>query len=155
MKLAAYLSNRNGFTLVELMITTAIMGLLAQFVASTLVSQMPKYRLNGATRQVAWDLMSARMQAIKQSRNVIVTFTNNHEYAIGPDLNNNGALDADELETKDIQAKHHHVTFTEPLPATFTFSPGGTSDSSRTITLTNSNESKSIRVTIVGKIKIN
>jgi type IV fimbrial biogenesis protein FimT len=68
MRLKKYLCNRQGFTLVELIVATAIMGLLAELMAMGLADQLPKRRLNGAARNLMLDVMEARLQAIHQNR---------------------------------------------------------------------------------------
>ena len=76
------LQNNQGFTLLELVLATCIMGVLAQFVVMDMLGHMPQRRLSGATRQMTWDLMRARMRAIKLRHNVQVTFVDAHTYSI-------------------------------------------------------------------------
>jgi type IV fimbrial biogenesis protein FimT len=156
MRLTAYLSNSKGFSLFEIMIATAIIGLLAEVVAHNIITQLPKYRLNGASRKVAWDLMDARMKAIKKNTNIKVSFPNNHEYTIWADTNNDNVVDVGEpVETSaNIQAKYHDVSFAAPLPAIFAFSSKGMSSSAETVALTNSSGSKSVAVSISGNVKV-
>jgi type IV fimbrial biogenesis protein FimT len=56
-----------GYTLVELFITMDIIAVLAAVATPYFVSQMPKYRLNGAIRTVMGDLMLARMKAVSEN----------------------------------------------------------------------------------------
>ena len=155
MRLKKYICNRQGFTLVGLIVATAIIGLVAELMAMGLAAQMPKRRLNGAARKVMLDVMEARIQAIHQNQNILVKFSNDHEYRIGPDTNNNGTLDAGEGKTEDIQDQYESITFAAPLPPVFTFDPRGFSDRPSTITLSNASGSKSITVAITGRAKIN
>lgn len=145
-----------GFTTIELMIVIAIFGILAAVAIPGFVSQMPRYRLNGAARQVMGDLMWARMQAVSLNRRVKVFFFNNHEYKICDDADNNGTVADGEgdVQVKDIQDNYHDVTFDLTATADPVFSPRGTA-TNRTITLTNSNGSKSITISIAGRVKIN
>ena len=46
-----HLQNKQGFTLLELLLVTCIMGVFAQLVAMDMLGQMPQRRLSGATRQ--------------------------------------------------------------------------------------------------------
>ena len=64
-----------GFTLLELMIVIAVMGILAAIAAPNFMNYMAQRRLNGATRMVMSDLMNARMLAVTLNRNVQVTFS--------------------------------------------------------------------------------
>jgi type II secretion system protein H len=154
--MATYLDNGKGFTLIELMVAIAILGLVVQFLVSNFIGQMPQHRLNGATRQIAWDLMGARIQAISQNNEVKVTFeVNNHEYTIWSDTDGDGVVDNGETETKDIQEKYYDVSFSTAPTNNVTFQPRGTATNPLTITLSNPAASSDISVSITGKVKIN
>jgi prepilin-type N-terminal cleavage/methylation domain-containing protein len=147
------LTNSKGFTLTELMIVTVLIGIVAAVGGPEIVNQMAKYRIQGATRQLGWELMVARVQAINQNRNVIVEFPNNHEYAIGPDMNNNNVLDVGEGKTKDIQSSYNDVIFA--ATTNFIFTSKGTANHIANMTLSGMGGSKNILVTIAGVIKMN
>ena len=157
MHVTRHLANCSGVTLVELLVVTALIGLLGELVALNLVSQMPKIRLNGATRQVMADLMAARMKAVMQSKTLKVTFPNTHEYLIWHDTDDDNSVGAGETiaTSENILEKYHYVTFAAPLPAPFTFLSMGTASLSQNIHLTNGSASTSITVVISGKVKIN
>lgn len=151
----ASLTNHKGFTLAEIIIAMAILALLVQFAVHNFLPYLPTLRLHGATQQVVWNLRAARMQAINQHQNIIVAFTNSHQYTIGPDLNHNGALDSGEGKTRDLRGQYHHITFIDPLPPALTFNPKGVSNISPIITLTNTRALAHIKITLVGNISIN
>ena len=146
-----HLQNNQGFTLLELLLATCIIGVLAQLVAMDMLGHMPQRRLSGATRQVTWDLMRARMQAIKRRHNVQVTFVDAHTYTIWRDTNKNGVTDSGEEEVKNVSTKYRGVTVTSTH--TITFNSRGASDNAATITLTSSRGSKTITVNIAGFIQ--
>ena len=146
-----HLQNNQGFTLLELLLSTCIIGVLAQLVAMNMLGQMPQRRLSGATRQMTWDLMRARMQAIKLRHNVQVTFVDAHTYTIWIDTNNNGVADSGEEEVKNVYNTYRGVNVTSTN--TITFNSRGASHNAATITLTNSRGSKSITVNIAGFIQ--
>ncbi len=146
-----HLQNNQGFTLLELVLATCIMGVLAQFVVMDMLGHMPQRRLSGATRQVTWDLMRARMQAIKLRHNVQVTFVDAHTYSIWMDTNNNGVTDSGEEEVKSVDTKYRAVNVTST--SNITFNSRGASDTAATITLTNAKGSKVIAVNVAGLIQ--
>lgn len=67
---------RGGFTVIELMIVIAIIGIGAAMSVSSLITVMPKWRLQGSTSDVLTQLQYARFEAVKRNRPVIVAFTN-------------------------------------------------------------------------------
>jgi Tfp pilus assembly protein FimT len=95
-------------TLTEILITLAIIGTLVGIGLPTYTSQMPKYRLNAAARQLLADLRLARKLAMSEVHVVQVSFLHSHQYRIWQDRNDDGRIDAGELITKDVS--DHGVT---------------------------------------------
>jgi prepilin-type N-terminal cleavage/methylation domain-containing protein len=58
---------RGGFTLVELMVVMAIMGLVVTTVSVSMEAILPGERLNTSIRELAADLMQVRTEAISRS----------------------------------------------------------------------------------------
>ena len=147
--------NESGFTLMELILVVAIMGIMAAIAIPAFMGFLPGMRLNGAARQVMSDLMDARMEAVKQNHEFKVFFLNNHEYKILDDNDNDGIDDggAETSRTVDIQDNYSDVTLSDTGDPVF--GPKGTAPSLSTITLQNSSGSKSVSVSIAGRVKIN
>lgn len=75
--------NRKGFTLNELMIVIAVIAIVGAISIPTIVNSMPKYRLKKSARDLCSNMRKARMIAVKQNRNVAITFDlANNEYTI-------------------------------------------------------------------------
>lgn len=144
------LQTDHGFTLLELMLATLIIGVVAQLVAMDMLGHMPQRRLSGATRQMTWDLMRARMHAIKLRHNVQVTFVDAHTYTIWMDTNNNGVTDSGEAEVQNVSNTYRGVTVTST--SNIMFNSRGASHNAATITLTNAKGSKVITVNVAGFI---
>ncbi|MBU2262082.1 MAG: GspH/FimT family pseudopilin [Proteobacteria bacterium] len=145
----------NGFTLLELMIVIAVMGIMTTIAIPSYQTFMAQRRLNGAARQVMSDLMAARMKAVSLNQKVKVSFGSNHAYQIWNDADGNGTVADNEGDNikKDIHPDYYDVTF-NPIPGTNpVFQPRGTA-SNMTIILANSTGTKTITISTAGRVKI-
>ena len=146
----------SGFTLIEMMIVIAVFAIVAAIAIPNFMSLLPGMRLNGAARQVMGDLMAARMKAVKLNQRTKVFFYSSSQYKTCDDANNDATVADGEGDVVDrsIQANYHDVSFVLASTADPVFSPRGTA-TNRTITLENSSGSKSITISIAGRVKIN
>ncbi|MBC8282855.1 MAG: GspH/FimT family pseudopilin [Nitrospinae bacterium] len=88
---------QEGFTLIEMVVTMAIMGIVAAIAIPNFSKWKEKHEINGQAQKVYFDLMLARTTAIKSNNNVRVAFdTTAHTYQIHEDSNDDGNLDAGE-----------------------------------------------------------
>jgi prepilin-type N-terminal cleavage/methylation domain-containing protein len=67
-------ASRDGFTLIELIAVTAIIGIAIGLAATRLDFMVPKYRLRGAAREVAGALKLAKARAVATGKDVYVEF---------------------------------------------------------------------------------
>ncbi|MBU2227905.1 MAG: GspH/FimT family pseudopilin [Proteobacteria bacterium] len=144
----------NGFTLLELMIVIAVMGIMTTIAIPSYQTFMAQRRLNGAARQVMSDLMAARMKAVSLNQKVKVSFGSNHAYQIWNDADGNGTVaddEGDDIE-KDIHPDYYDVTFI--ASANPVFQTRGIVAPGSTIALTNSSGSKYVKVAPGGRVKI-
>ena len=142
-----------GYTLIELVVVMSLLLIVALLGQYWLSSQMPRWRLDGATRQVVSDFMEAKMQAVTQGNKYRVTFLDDRYYTILDDDNSNGKPDPGELlVTRNIQTEYSGVTLTSTNNPIFL--PRGTASNLGTVTLKNSAGSKSISIGITGRVKV-
>jgi len=136
------IDKKRGFTLVELMIVIAVMGIMAVIAAPNFVTYLANQRLKGAARMVMSDLMAARQKAVTQNVNITVTFTSNHQYTITNDAS-----------TRDIQQDYSDVTFTSSGAAIF-YPRGNATGTTVTLTSSRTGSQKFVRVALNGRVKI-
>lgn len=152
-------NRRDGFTLVELMIVIAVIGILAAIAAPSYQTYMAQRRLNGAARHLAMHLMQARSQAITTNKQIIVNLLNNQQYAFVTDNDGDESVsEGDTTESSyDIQPDYYDVTFAaasagyNPL-----FRPNGTAKNG-TIDIISSLPglvAKQITISTAGRVRI-
>ena len=75
--------NKKGFSLTELMIVIAIIGIIGMITAPNMVTGLPKYRVKNAAKAIASKLRKARSIAVKKHRDVPLVFdTANNRYSV-------------------------------------------------------------------------
>ena len=75
-----------GFTLIELMITVAIMGTLTSIALLGFKDMYANYKLKGAARQLFSDMQYARISSIKGGKIWKITFAADGGYAVAPEI---------------------------------------------------------------------
>lgn len=100
-----------GFSLIELLVTLAVMTIL--MVAIPVASGfLPEIRINKAARTLAQDIRQARALAIKNGKDVIVTFDyTNDQIAIYSDANLDGIEIGDLVRQKSLSDYGDRVDF--------------------------------------------
>jgi type IV fimbrial biogenesis protein FimT len=149
---APRVSQAAGFTLVELMVTVAVIALVSSVTAVNVIREIPRYRLTNAASQLAWTCRGLRMRAISQHHAVTVTFTSDHVYTVWTDSNDNETSDSGEVQTVDIHVNSPGVQLAST--ANPTFNATGTVTNVPTITLTNPSGSKTLTLNILGEVTV-
>jgi type IV fimbrial biogenesis protein FimT len=103
---------RSGFTLVEMLTTMAILGILAALAGPSFAAFIAKQRASTASTDLYIALIKARSEAIKRSRDVTLSPNSTDQWAGGwrildPD-------DADETRTLDNRSAISGATITGP-----------------------------------------
>ena len=89
--------NKKGFTLIEITVTLAILGIISAIAIPSYFSWLPKYRLQTSVRHIYDDLNMARSGAVRTNIVAVAIFNiPNDNYTIFLDTSGNGLLDGGE-----------------------------------------------------------
>lgn len=139
----------SAFTLVELMISISILGLIAILSIPNYNRFMQSWRLKGEVQQFAGTLRAARSAAIMKNIDVVFTFDmDTNTYSYFEDANRDGNYDSGEyLSTNYELPVCVSITAFTLSSSTLTFGSKGNTRESGTITLRNlENNTKNIRI---------
>lgn len=109
---------QSGFSLAELLVVIAVVGILALIGAPTFLGTLQRTRVNGTARQLATLLQLARLEAIKFSTPVKVIYdASDRRFHAFVDLDGDGVEDAGERRlAASVDLKYEHM-FRGPMEA--------------------------------------
>lgn len=101
------LRDKKGFTMIELLIVIAIIGVIAAIAIPNIISWIPTIRVNSAARDLVSEMQLARMKAVSERNDYVITFdTANNQYKIYDDNDNDfstaGAEASELLKTVNL-----------------------------------------------------
>jgi type IV fimbrial biogenesis protein FimT len=153
------MSRNKGFTLIELMIVIALMGIMAGVMAPSFLEWRDRSKVQGDAGNLRAAFETAKLRAIKHNTNVVVTFPDTTSFQAFIDTNNNGAQDAGE-DTLFNRTLAPGVTITNNTFSgnDMAFNPRGMANgpnSTGTITMTSpGGERYSVVVSSFGRIRM-
>lgn len=140
-------SHRDGFSLLELTVGVAVMGVLASLVVPPAGNALRHLRVNRGTAVVAMDLRMAASLASRQRHPVRVTYLSDIESYTFTDVAT-GAL----LHTRDMgEFELPMVTF---APQTIDIAPSGVASNSLTVTLGTSSYDRRVIMMRAGMVRV-
>ena len=108
------LTNKKGFTLVEVVVVVAILGIIAAIGTTGVLRSLPAMRLKSAARDIFSASMQAKAEAVRRGENVTILFdTANNTWLMFLDSDNDEVADAGETV----------LLAATPLPPRVTFDP--------------------------------
>jgi len=141
-----------GFTLTELMITVAIIGIVASLAVPSFQDMIERNRLKEAIESLKSDLMFARTEAIKRSTNINVTIVGTSSWCYGINNDNSACAcgTANDCGIKAVDGSQFQGTTIEVDDTVFNFRRGTARAMGSTIST--SNFSARVRVSNTGRV---
>ncbi len=153
--------DQTGFSMVQLLITVAVVAIVSSIAVLGIASARQRIRLTNSSRLLASYLEKARVDSVRRhatdtSEMSAVTLLNSFSYRVTMDFDGDGTI-----ETRNITLDDGVVIATDPLPPAITFDwrgrLTGTSEKKISITLqygTLASDQRSIDVTRSGDVTI-
>ncbi len=126
--------HQQGFTLMELMVTIGMVGIVMALAVPGMRAFIQNERLTSTTNTLLADLMLARSKAVERNQPTILCASSNQTsctggsfadgWIVGVDANNNGLLEADE-RIKVQQAIQGDLNFSNNMGGTISYDSRG------------------------------
>ena len=136
-----------GFTLIELMVTVAVVAVLAAIAIPSFTDSLARRRLEGAANELSTDLQFARSQAVSNNANITLSTTASGYTIAG-------------AQTYRTQALASGLSMSNGVSVTFTPLRGCTSDNCSaadlSITISSSQVSSTLKVSVnnMGRVQL-
>ncbi len=88
------MNRKTGFTLMELMIAIAIIGIITAVATPPVLQWLQNRKIVSATQTVLSSLQSARLQSVKENQLTIVSFVSPDSYRVFLDVNQDHVFNA-------------------------------------------------------------
>ncbi|MFH2013087.1 MAG: GspH/FimT family protein [Pseudomonadota bacterium] len=103
---------KSGFTLIEVLVVVAIIGIVGIIGGTVIISWIPTIRVNSAARDLVSEMQLARMNAVSERNDYVITFdTTTHQYKVYDDGDNDGAEVSELIKTIDVDSKYRGIQF--------------------------------------------
>jgi prepilin-type N-terminal cleavage/methylation domain-containing protein len=145
MKKRSFWSQR-GFTVAEMMVTVAAVGILLSAASATLGKLGPQFTLDNAARTAAITLNRAKTMAVTRGDNTFVWI--GYGYCVV------WTVDPDDWEWEVLYDQSFSQKIAVSGQQWFVFTPLGSTDDPGTLTLSNGQYSRNVTVGLIGEVDI-
>lgn len=150
--------NQAGFTLIEMMVAIAIIGILMAIAVPNYITHRNNQQVSRAAREIYSTLQSAKMTAIRENNPINVLFAPGAgTYQVFRDTNADNVVDAgEEISTGQMPpgVTMQSATFAGAANATRFTRLGLTTGENGTVTVTNGNRTIDVVVNVAGGVRV-
>lgn len=140
-------SPRGGFTLLEMMITITIIGLVSAIVIPSISSQSKAYDMVEQSRRIYSEIAKLRARAVAEQRDYQVQLTGGKTFTIRRD---DGGGGWETVSTPETLGDTATATLNDAQSGTITFYPSGRVDAAGTIVIQDDVRENTVRVLASG-----
>src|SRR5436190_6336490 len=143
--------DERGFTILQMIITLAIMGVICGFAVISLTRAKSDLKMQNSVRQLAGYLEKARLDAIKRHGSSSVAFIDTNTYTVNMDFDGDGVPDS-----RTIPFEGDVAVFSTPLPSVGFNWRGRTEDCTLTFAVQNAGGRQvNVDVSDAGDVTVN
>jgi type IV fimbrial biogenesis protein FimT len=149
--------NSKGFSLIEVIVTVAVIGIIAAIAVPNMIGWRGERQLQGSARNFAADVQLARLKSIRESENVVVEVDDlAGSYQIYLDTNRNQTFDVGEDVIRNVWCPVGVSINSVTLPGNLTsLDPRGRSSTIGDVVFqNNAGTMKTISINILGSVSI-
>jgi type IV fimbrial biogenesis protein FimT len=149
--------NSKGFSLIEVIVTIAVIGIIAAIAVPNMIGWRGERQLQGSARNFAADVQLARLKSIRESENVVVEVDDVADsYQMYLDANKNQTFDVGEDVIRNVGCPVGVSINSVTIPGNLTsLDPRGRSSTTGDVVFQNiAGTMKTISINILGSVSI-
>jgi len=143
-------NNQHGYTLIELMVTLIILGIMSAIVIPNVNPILAGLEMRSAARQLYADIYRSKITAMEQQKLCCFAVNGTVGWSIVEDTDNDNVCDANDtkIKTFSLTTNYPDISFNATIANPIQFDRIGLVTNASTLQLVNSKYDKSANVTV-------